>query len=119
MYFSKSFNSNYMEFVGVETRDKLMWTSSKRCRNTNTISKQGIQKRNMNMKHTSGTLGFDCSPHKDTCDIFLESLVAPVLQEYYSINEGDVLRSTNGVKSRHEIGLPKTCVYQNSDENRC
>ena len=51
MYFSKSFNSNYMEFVGVETRDKLMWTSSKRCRNTNTISKQGIQKRNMNMTY--------------------------------------------------------------------
>ena len=33
-----------MEFVGYETRDKLIVTSGKVCRNTNKISKQGIPK---------------------------------------------------------------------------
>ena len=53
MYSSKGFNSNSMDFVGYEIRDKLLWTSGKRCSNTNTISKQGIPKRNMNMTSTS------------------------------------------------------------------
>ena len=42
---SKCFNSIYMDFVDYETRDKLIWTSEKGCRNTNTISKQGIPKK--------------------------------------------------------------------------
>ena len=44
MYYSKSFYSNYTEFVGYETCDKLIWTSGEGLRNTNTISKQGIKK---------------------------------------------------------------------------
>ena len=51
MYSHKGFNSIYMEFAGYETHDKLPLTSGQGCRNTNTISKQGIQKRNMNMKY--------------------------------------------------------------------
>ena len=27
MYYSKSFNSNYMKFVGYDTCDRLKWTS--------------------------------------------------------------------------------------------
>ena len=49
MYYSKGCNSNYMEVFGYESHDKLIWTSVKGCRNTNTISKQGISKRNMNI----------------------------------------------------------------------
>ena len=44
MYSSKGFNSNYMDFVGYETCDRLIWTSGEGCINTNTISKQGIPK---------------------------------------------------------------------------
>ena len=69
MYSSQGFNYNHMKFVGYETCDKLIWTSGKGYRNTNTISKQGFQKSNMNMTSPSETLGFVCSQHKDTCDI--------------------------------------------------
>ena len=44
MYYSKYFNSNYMEFVVYETCDKLIWTSDKGCRNINTIRKEGNEK---------------------------------------------------------------------------
>ena len=49
MYYSKGFNYNYMEFVGYETYVKSILTSGKVFRNSNTISKQGIRKINMNM----------------------------------------------------------------------
>ena len=62
MYSSECFNYNYIEFVGYETCDKLIWTSGKGCRNTNTISKQGIPKININIKSPSAKLGFGCSP---------------------------------------------------------
>ena len=42
MYYTKGFNSNYKEFVGYETCDKLIFPSGKGFRNTNTISKQVI-----------------------------------------------------------------------------
>ena len=38
-----------MKFFGYETCDKLIWTSDEVYINTNAISKQGIQKINMNM----------------------------------------------------------------------
>ena len=82
MYSYKSFNSNYMEFFGYETCDKLIWTSGKGCRNTNIIVKQGIPKINMNMTYPSETLGFSCYPHKDTYDIFSEILFSHRLQSY-------------------------------------
>ena len=53
MFSSKYFNSNYMEFVGYETCDKLIWTPGKGFRNKNTISKQDVPKINMNMTSTS------------------------------------------------------------------
>ena len=65
-----------MEFVGYETRDKLIWTSSECYRNTNTIRKQGIPKRSMNMTSTSATLGFGCYTHKDTCELVDISILA-------------------------------------------
>ena len=68
-YSSNGFNSNYMYFVGYETREKLMWTSGKGFRNNNKISKQGIPKININMTYILATLGFGCFPHKYTCDI--------------------------------------------------
>ena len=58
-----------MQFVGYETRHKLIWKSGKSYINTNTTTKQGIPKRNMNMTSTSATIGFDYYNHKDTCDI--------------------------------------------------
>ena len=58
-------------------------------------------------------LGFDCYPHKDTCDIFSENLVSHRLQAYSSINEGGVLSYINKVKSRHGIRIPAFCGYQN------
>ena len=48
MYYYKGFNYNYTYFIGYETCDKLIWTSGEGCRNTNTISKQGIPKINPN-----------------------------------------------------------------------
>ena len=75
-----------MEFVGHETSDKLLWSSGKCCRNINTISKQGIPKSNINMTSPSETLGFGCSPHKDTCDILSENLASQIFQAYSSIN---------------------------------
>ena len=82
VYYSKGFNSNYMEFVGYETYDKLMWTSVKGYRKTNTISKQGFPNRNMNMTSPSGKSSLGSSAHKDTCDIMSESLVSQKLQAY-------------------------------------
>ena len=74
MYYSKGFNSNYREFVGYETRDKLLCISGKGRRNTNAIIKQVITKTNMNTKYPSETLVFGCYPHKDTYDILSEIL---------------------------------------------
>ena len=68
MHYSKCFNYNYTEFFGYDTRDKSICTSSEGCRNTNTISKQGIPKINMNMASPSAMLVFGCSPHNDTSD---------------------------------------------------
>ena len=62
MYYTKGFNSNYKEFVGYETCDKLIFPSGKGFRNTNTISKQVIPRINMNMTYTSVTLGFGPPP---------------------------------------------------------
>ena len=73
MYSYKCFNSNYMEIVGYETHEKLMWTSGKYGRNKNTIRKQVFPKRNMNMTSPSGTLGFGCSPHNVTYNILSET----------------------------------------------
>ena len=53
MYSSKCLNSDYMDFVGYETREKLIWTSGEGCINTNTISKLGIPKININKKYPS------------------------------------------------------------------
>ena len=55
MYSSKGFNYNYMEFVGDEICDKLVWTSEKGCRNINTITKQYISKINMSMPYPPET----------------------------------------------------------------
>ena len=76
MYYSKGFNYNYMSFIGYETCEKLICKPGEGFRNTNTIRKQGIQKSNMNIKSPSESLGFGCSPHKDTCDILSEHLVS-------------------------------------------
>ena len=86
MYSSKCFNYNYMEFVGYEACDKLIWTSGEGCTNKNAISKQGITKININMTYPSSTLGFVCYPHKDTCDILSEYLFSHILQAYSSKN---------------------------------
>ena len=59
---SKSFDSYYMDSVCYETCDKLIWTSEKCFRNTNTTINQGITKINMSMKSPSSTLGFGCPP---------------------------------------------------------
>ena len=45
IYSSTCFNYNYMEFVGYETCEKLIWTSGESCRNTNTTRKQGNPKK--------------------------------------------------------------------------
>ena len=44
------------------------------CRNTKTISKQGITKVNVNNTSSSSALGFDCYQHKDNCYIFSKDL---------------------------------------------
>ena len=72
MYYSKGFKYNHLEFVGYKKCDKLIWTSGKVCRNTNTLIKQGLPKINMNMTSPLEMLGFGCYPHKDTCDILSE-----------------------------------------------
>ena len=71
-----------MYFVGYEKCDKLIWTSDEVCRNKNAISKQVIPQSNMNKTSPSFTLGFGCSPYKDTCDIFPEYLVSRIFQVY-------------------------------------
>ena len=98
MHSYKCFNSNYMEFVGCETCDKLIWTSGDVCRNINTIIKQGIPISNMNITSTSAAFGFCCSPHKYTCYILSENLVSQILQAYSSINEGGLFSYINKVK---------------------
>ena len=75
-----------MELLGYETCDKLVWASVEYFINTNTISKQGIPKTNINKTSPSSTLGFGCSPHKGTCDILSEDLVLCVFQAYLSKN---------------------------------
>ena len=64
--YSKYFSSNFIELLGYETRDKLIWTSGEGCRNTNTIGNQRILNSNINMTSNSSTLGFGCYPHNDT-----------------------------------------------------
>ena len=118
MHSSKGFNSNYMEFVGCKTYDKLRLKSGEGCRNKNTIIKQGIPRRNTSMDYTSATFYFDSSLHKYTYDIFSENLVSHRLQAHSSINEGVVLRYISKVKSRHVIRLPKTCGCQNCGETQ-
>ena len=58
IYSSKCFNSNYMEVVGYETREILIFTSVEGRINKNTISKQGITDNNINTTSPSSTLGF-------------------------------------------------------------
>ena len=82
MYSSKCFNYNCMELFLYETCEKLLWTSFKSCRNTNTFRKQGIPNINMNKTYSSSTLGFGCSPHKDNYDILSESFVSHIFQAY-------------------------------------
>ena len=77
-----------MEFVGYEKCDKLIWASGEGIRNTNKISKQGIHKSCINTVSPSSTLGFGCSPHKDTCDILSEYLVSCRFQSYSSKMRG-------------------------------
>ena len=62
------------------------------------------------------TLGFGFYSHNDNCDILSYNLVSQRLHAYYLINEGDILRSINQMKSRHGTGLPTTCSYQNCGE---
>ena len=71
-----------MDFIGYDTRDKLIWTSGEGWRITNTNSKQGIPKNNINKTSTLSTLGFVCSPDKDTRDIFSEDFVSCIFQVY-------------------------------------
>ena len=118
MYSSKGFDYKYKKFVGYEICNKLIFTSGKSGRNTNTISKKGTPKSNMNMTPTSEILGFGFYPHKETCDILSENLVSHRLQAYLSINEGGVLRYINKVKSRHDIGLPTNCGYHHCGEKQ-
>ena len=101
-----------MDFFGYEICDKWIWTSDKIRINKNTITKHDIPKSNTNMTSPSEKLGFGCYPYKSTCDILSENLVSQILQAYSSINDGDVLRYINRVKSGHGIGIPKTCGYQ-------
>ena len=70
------------------------------------------------MKAAAATLGLVVPP-KRTCVISCQKIWFKILQAYYSINEGDVLRYINTVKSRHGMGLPKTCGYHHYGENRC
>ena len=44
MYSSKIFNSNYIEFDGYETNEKLIWTSGEGCINTNKSANKEPQK---------------------------------------------------------------------------
>ena len=93
---------NYMRFIGYETHEKLIGTSCEGFRIINTISKQGIQKSNINKTYTSSTLGFSCSTHKETCDILSEYLVSHILQTYSSRNKEGLLSYIEGeIKTWH------------------
>ena len=88
MYYSKCFNSNYMEFVGYETCDKLIYGHEAKVEEIQIQFKKRYPQKNMNVTSTSSTLCFDCSPHKDTSDILSKYLVSHKFQEYSSKNEG-------------------------------
>ena len=88
IYYSKSFYSNYIGFLGYETRVKLIWTSGEGSRKTNKIRKKVGSKTNINKISPSLTLSFGCSSHKDTCDILSEYLVSSIFQEYSSKKKG-------------------------------
>ena len=80
IYFSKFFNSRYMEFVVYETHEPLIWTSGEGSTNTNTIIKQGTPKSNTSKISPSSTFDFGYYPHKETCDILSEDLFLCILQ---------------------------------------
>ena len=82
MYFYKAINSNYIEFFGYDTSDKLIWTSGKGCSNANIIIKQGIPKRNMNVTFTSENIEFGCSSYIVFCDILLVNFLSQRLKAY-------------------------------------
>ena len=44
--------------------------------------KKGNPKTNINEISTTSTLGFRCSPHKETCDILSKDLVYSIIQSY-------------------------------------
>ena len=88
MYYSKVFNSNYMQFVGYETCDNLIWKLGEGYINKTTIRKQEIPKSNMNNTSPPSTLGFGCYLHEDTCDVLSEDLVSHRLQAYSSKMSG-------------------------------
>ena len=69
-----------MEFVGYEICETLIWTSGEVIRITNKTSKKGSPKTDINNISPSSTLGFGCSPHKDTCDMLSENLVSSRIQ---------------------------------------
>ena len=110
MYSYKCFNSSYMNCVGYETRDKLICTPGKCCITTNTTRKEVIPKTNTNKTPPSSTLGFGCSSHKDTSDIFSEYFFFTYIASIF-IKKLVVCIDIyiNNVKSRHGIGLPKLC----------
>ena len=83
MYYSEYFNYNYMEFVGYEKCDKLIWTSGKGCRKKIQPENKVLQKI-YEQTSRSLTLRFCCYPHKDTCDILSEDLVSQLWQAYSS-----------------------------------
>ena len=73
MHYSECFSSNYMYFLGYETHEKLISSSGEGSVNTNTTSKQGIPKSNINTTCPSETLAFFVPPintHVRSCQKF-------------------------------------------------
>ena len=101
-----------MEFVGYDTHEKLIWTSGEGNIIKNKIIKQGITKTQTNKISPSSKLGFGCSPHKGTCDIFSKIWFHPYFKHIIE-KKGIVLRYMKKVKYIHSIGLPKRCGYHN------
>ena len=66
MYSSKYFDSKNMDFVCYDTCDKLIWMSGEGRIIKNKIIKQGSPKTHIKKISPTSTLGFFCSPHKDT-----------------------------------------------------
>ena len=58
MYSSKKNNYNYMEFVGYDTCDKLIWESGEGIIITNETRKQGVPKTHISKISISSALGF-------------------------------------------------------------